>query len=486
MSTSNISSGQMINVQQIVSGLMAVEQRPLSVVKTRISDVNVQISSVSQIKSLVDAAHAAAKAIEDPTMLTSKVVASSDASLVKATVTDPSVASVGTVSFKPVSLSQQQRTTFAGFASASDPIDSAKFGALTISIPASSSLLAETEEPSELVVQVGGRSLSDVAAEINASLSSKLRASVVKSSAEGYVLSLTGVKGGSESLFHTSWDELTTSQLAVMGLKSGNVATGTGFNNQARDATALVDGGILVSSATNTFSEVVPGLSLEVKALTSGNASNPSSTVTLTVGDSREELKLRLTKFAAAFTSLSQKIRELTAPASADAKGGVLALDSGTLSLSSSMYQAYSTGLILSGGRAWQDSTGATYGTSTRPISWARVGLEMARGGVVSLNSSLYDSAMNGSLGEALVEGFTSSISTVLSDFKGVSGSLQGAIDTMRTNLSTLRNSQTQQEERLERKRAALVSQYSALDAKLVQMNQMSQNVRSALAGLAV
>lgn len=66
MSTSNISSGQMINVQQIVSGLMAVEQRPLSVVKTRISDVNVQISSVSQIKSLVDAAHAAAKAIEDP------------------------------------------------------------------------------------------------------------------------------------------------------------------------------------------------------------------------------------------------------------------------------------------------------------------------------------------------------------------------------------------------------------------------------------
>ena len=104
----------------------------------------------------------------------------------------------------------------------------------------------------------------------------------------------------------------------------------------------------------------------------------------------------------------------------------------------------------------------------------------------MSLNSSFFDSAMNGSLGEALVEGFTSSISTVLSDFKGVSGSLQGAIDTMRTNLSTLRNSQTQQEERLERKRAALVSQYSALDAKLVQMNQMSQNVRSALAGLAV
>jgi flagellar capping protein FliD len=150
------------------------------------------------------------------------------------------------------------------------------------------------------------------------------------------------------------------------------------------------------------------------------------------------------------------------------------------------MYQADSTGLTLSGGRAWQDSTGAAYGTSIRPISWARVGLEMARGGVVSLNASLFDSAMSGSLGEALVEGFTSSISTVLSDFKGVSGSLQGTIDTMRTNLSTLRNSQTQQEQRLERKRAALVSQYSALDAKLVQMNQMSQNVRSALAGLAV
>lgn len=485
MSTSNISSGKMINVQQIVSGLMAIEQRPLSAVKTRISDVNVQISSVSQIKSLVDAAHAAAKAIEDPTMLTSKVVASSDESLIKATVTDPSVASVGTISFKPVSLSQQQRTTFAGFASASDPINSEKFGSLTISIPPTSSLLAQDEAPSDVVVQAGGRSLSDIAAEINASLSSKLRASVVKSAEKGYVLSLTGIKGGLEAAFAASWDELTISNSAESGLLLGGTS-GTGFDSVARDATALVDGGILVSSATNTFSEVVPGLSLEVKALTSGNASNPSSTVTLTVGDSRTELKLRLTKFAAAFTSLSQKIRELTAPASADAKGGILALDSGTLSLSSSMYQAYSTGLTLSGGRTWQDSTGATYGTSTSPISWARIGLEMARGGVVSLNSSLFDSAINGSLGTALVAGFTSSISTVLSDFKGVSGSLQGTIDTMRNNLSTLRNSQTQQERRLERKRAALVSQYSVLDAKLVQMNQMSQNVRSALAGLAV
>jgi flagellar hook-associated protein 2 len=486
MSTSQISSGQMINIQQIVSGLMAIEQRPLTTVKSRISDVNLQISSVSQLKSLVDSAHAAAKAVEDPTMLASKVVASSDMSLVNAKVTDPTLASVGTISFKPVSLSQQQRTTFAGFGSASEAIDSDAFGALTISVPSTSSLLGSDEAAMQVVVQVGGRSLSDVAAEINESLSSKVRASVVKSADEGYVLSLTGVGGGRQAVFETSWDDLTNSKLGENGLRLGDAATGTGFDNQARDATALVDGGILVSSSTNTFSEVIPGLSLEVKALTSGNASNIGNTVTLTVGDSREELKLRLGKFAAAFTSLTQKIRELTAPASADAKGGVLALDSGTLSLSSSLYQAYSTGLTLSGERAWQDSTGATYGTSARPISWARIGLEMARGGVVSLNSTLFDAAINGSLGEALVEGFTSSISTVLSDFKGVSGSLQGAIDTMRTNLSTLRNSQTQQEERLERKRAALVSQYSALDAKLVQMNQMSQNVRSALAGLAV
>lgn len=483
MSTSQISSGQMINVQQIVSGLMSIEQRPLQTLTTRISTVNVQISSVSQIKSLVEEAFTAAKAVEDPLMLSSKVVASSDETLVKAKVTDAAAATVGAVSFKPLTLSGAQRTTFAGFSASDSPLDSQQFGELTISIPASSTLLAAGADSKSLTVQAGGKTLLEIAAEVNASLPSELRATVIKSDiVNKYVLSLVGAKGGEDARFSADWDAQTVSNVATNGLLSGSI---TNFDITARNATALVDGGILVSSTTNTFSEVLPGLEVEVKSLASGNAANVANSVTLSVGDSREQFRQRLSNFASAFTKLTQKIKELTQPESADSKKGALALDSGTLSLISNLYQAYSSGITLSENRTWQDSNGLVYGSSSRPLSWSRLGLEMARGGVVSLNSVGFDNAMNSSLGNTLVGGFSSSLSNVLSSFKGVSGSLNRAVDAMKTNLSALQNSKTEQEQRIDRKRAALIAQYSALDAKLTQMNQISQNVRSSLSGLA-
>ena len=486
MSTSNISSGQMINVQQIVSGLMAVEQRPLQVLQSRISDVNVKISAVSQLKSLVDSAYSAAKALEDPTMLASKLVSSTDESILQAVVKDSSKAIAGAVDFLPVNLAQRQRSTFA-FAKIKDPtdlIDPEQFGELTIKVPVTSTLAVGLEDDQTVTIQVGGKSLLTVADEINSSFSGKLRASVVKSAESGCVLSLSGGKTGGGAVFEANWDSRTlTDGIQAGSLLLGSGANSTGFDQAAKNASAIVDGGVLVSSETNTFNDAIPGLELSVKGIPISGVNNQSRPVAISVSDSRQVFQKLLGQFATAFSNLTQKLKELTAPSSTDKQGGALSLDSGILSLSSSIYQSYSAGLTLTGGRTIKDA-GRSIGSMSSPISWAKLGLQMARGGVISLDSSTYNSAMDGELNNALTGGFTSSISNVLEQFKGVSGSLQNSLGLMRDGLSSLQKSQTDQQDRLDRKRATLLAQYSALDSKLSQMSQMSRNVQSALAGL--
>lgn len=80
--------------------------------------------------------------------------------------------------------------------------------------------------------------------------------------------------------------------------------------------------------------------------------------------------------------------------------------------------------------------------------------------------------------------GFSSTIKTSLDSFRGGGGSLSTTIQAMQTTISSLRNDQDKIQDRLQRTRTSLVAKYAALDAKLTQMNQLSGNLRSALAGL--
>ncbi|NBQ40751.1 MAG: hypothetical protein EBU34_13480, partial [Alphaproteobacteria bacterium] len=241
-------------------------------------------------------------------------------------------------------------------------------------------------------------------------------------------------------------------------------SSNTSLNQTADDAQAKVDG-IVIKSKTNNFLEAIPGLSFEVlKTDATGVAS------TLTVRDNRETVKERIRKFAADMTALNQRLIAMTKPGSKDEKAGPLAGNSGILSLSSAVSGAYGTGFKIT-------ATNTQY-------SWSQVGLEWNRSGAVTVRESDLSNAVDGLIGTAMLGGFTSSIKSVLAQFRGVAGSLQASIDVLQNNRSRLSSNIDDLQSRLEKTRAKLVSKYAALDAKLVSMNQMSSNVRSSLAGL--
>jgi flagellar capping protein FliD len=151
----------------------------------------------------------------------------------------------------------------------------------------------------------------------------------------------------------------------------------------------------------------------------------------------------------------------------------------------SSVMESYGRGLTLTNARTYTTAAGNAIGGGASPIAWSQLGLTMARDGTVSFDASALSNTLSGGLGAAIREGFDASLTSVLGTFRGVGGSVQTTIDNIQLSLTNLQSRKSELESRVERTRQSLVKKYAALDAKLTQMNQMSANVRSALAGLA-
>jgi len=490
MSTSSVSSGSTIDVNSIVNNLMKVESRPLQVVSTKISAANVSISAMGEIKSLADAAFTAVSGIEDQIFLAGKAVSVGDGSVVKASVTSPSLAGVGEVTIENTRMAAVQRSTFSGFTSITEAMGVGN-GSLTIDINAGSTLLSSGDSPVSLAIDLQGKTLAEVRDEVNENedLRGKVRAVLVNTGTGNnpWVLQLVGSTTGSNASFSAVWsadddvDGGITSTDGGLTVGSGPTfnAAGTGANPIPVNARATING-IVIESQTNVFTDAAPGLRLEILK------ASPAGTTAL-VSDNRGELQAKVKRFASAYSDLLAKIATATKPGSDSSKPGPLAGNSGVLALSSRLSFAYGQGITLAGGRAWSNSEGSPaldINGNPIPIRWSQLGLSVQRDGSVSLNESELAAALSGPLGQSMLLGFSSSIKTTLGTFRGGTGSLTTTIQAMQSTVSSLKNDQDKIQDRLERTRTSLIAKYSALDAKLSQMSQLRSNLSSALAGL--
>ncbi|NDF52413.1 MAG: hypothetical protein EB116_20435, partial [Betaproteobacteria bacterium] len=170
----------MINVQGIVSQLMAIEQQPLTAVRDRISAANVSISAMGDVRSKLDAAYAAAAAIDNSLMLSGKTVTVADTSMARATVTTAGQAGVGQITVANTQLARAQRTSFSGFSSSSLAMGTGA-GSLQIVADPNSTLVSSGATPFSVSIDLSGKTLADVRDAINdhADLAGKVTASIV-------------------------------------------------------------------------------------------------------------------------------------------------------------------------------------------------------------------------------------------------------------------------------------------------------------------
>ena len=470
-----IGSGADIN--SIVTQLVALESRPLVAMRSQASALQTQVSSYGQLSSLFGGLQTAASKLTGTSLWTQSKATSSDETAVS--VAGGSTAAAGSYSVSVANLAAHHSVVSnTAYANATELVGA---GTLTLDLGS----WQTTPPPMDFVPQVGRApvtvditntdTLQSLRDKINAT-GSGVSASIVTDSS-GSRLSLRSAVSGKDNSF----------RMTVADSDGGLPADGMGLSRFAYDAragganmTAVVQGdnaratvnGIAVESATNELSTVIDGLTLRLRKSGFGSAD-------VAVASDREAVKTAIQGFADAYNALSKSITDQTKYDATSKVSGPLQGDSAA------------TGLQ----RQLRDLLNTPSGASATYARLSDVGLQMQRDGTLSVNASKLDSATanlselkkafaNNDTGNAANNGFARRYSNLATQVLGSDGSLTTRSQGLRDRIAKNTDDQSKVELRVERYRARLVAQYTAMDAAVSKLNGLSSYVTAQLNAL--
>ncbi len=462
LTSTGIGSG--LDVSTILSKLMAVEERPLTNLKTAASGLNTKLSTVGKMQGYFAALQTKANALTSPDLWGATSATSSDDSAVK--VSTGNNAAAGSYAVAISKLAVGQTVTSAALASSSATVGA---GSLTIELgsygagdpPAGFS--ASGTGAMTITVGPGETGLTVLRDKINGS-NSGVTATII-TDASGARLSLRSRDTGTENAFRISVTEAADGGNASTGLSAlAYDATQTNSPMQRSTSAAnaeLTINGIGVSSASNTLSNVVDGLTLTLQKTT-------SSEINVTVRPDTASIKTAVTDFAAAFNTLASFIASQTAYNADTKAGGSMQGDQATLALQSQL-----RAVINQGSRA--------------SSSWSRlseIGLSLKTDGTFGTDNTKLDNAL-GNLAEMkkllATDGASAAESGFVRRFKNLADAALGSQGMFASRTSSLqatvsRNGKSQEamQKRLDQTQARLQAQYSALDTRMASLNALS------------
>ena len=472
ISSAGIGSG--LDVSSIVTKLMSLERAPLTALETQASDFNARLSTLGKLQSFYSALRDKSNALVSPTLWTGTTATAADTSVLKISTSANAVPGSYAVAVNRLAVGQ----TAIG-AALPDANTRLGGGTLTIELgsygdgnPASGFTAKTGSNPVTLTIADGDSSLAGLRDKINMANAGVL-ASIV-TDASGARLSIRSKETGAENAFRLSATE-----------DGSPGATATGLASLAFDATAasspmqrttsaanadLTINGIAISSASNTLSNVVDGLTLTLQKTS-------SSPVDVTVKSDTAAVRSAITDFAAAFNALASFLHTQTAYNADNKTGGALQGDQGALGMQSQL-------------------RGALNEASSASSQWGRlssIGIALKTDGTLETSTSKLDNALE-NLGElrkllatdganSAESGFARRFKRLADDSLGANGSLDTRTTGLRSSLSRNSKSQEAVQKRLDQTEARLRAQYTALDTTMARLSTTSAYVKQQFSG---
>lgn len=473
-STGSVSSagiGSGLDVDSIITGLMKVEQQPLTDLQTKATSINTTISAFGAVKSALSAFRDAASAIALPSAWNATAATSSDASAVG--VATGTNAATGSYAIQVQSLAAAQSTVSGTYASGS-----ALVGAGTLHIDLgtwSSGQTAFTARSGSTGVDVtvtASDTLATLAEKINAA-GAGVSASVV-TDASGARLVFTSSTTGADNAFRiTAADadggNTDSSGLSALAFDPAGGTSATTLTQAAANATATVNG-LSISSATNTLSNVFSGLTITLSKVT-------SAPVQVTVAQDAAAIKKSVQSFVDAYNSLSSLLSTDLKYDSTSKTAGPLQGDSAAMSLQRQLRAMIGGGSTASG----------AFG------SLSQAGLQFQSDGTLKIDDTKFSAALTNPV--ELKKLFTNVDSAnpanngVATKLRGLTNSLLGAEGLLTTRLAGLNSSlarngkdQDALSDRLAATKARLQAQYSALDTKMSSISTLNTYITQQIA----
>ena len=285
MAISSVGIGSGLDVESIVTQMIALEKQPIKTLEAKAEVIQSKISTYGQIKSLTDDLNAAVRDLTlDRTWNTVKI-SSSNSTAVSATMTG--AAQAASYNVEVVRLAQAQT-------SVSDKFDKTE----TMGAAGSLSFRLHGQTTSISIDVAPTDTIESVMAKINSheTLSKSVAASVVADSTGKLQLMVRARDSGMSGAF----------TMQVTGADADNKLGKLGFvagGQIAQDAEIKLNGVNMLSS-TNTFADIIPGLSITV------SEAGKSSVLNLT--QDKDAIKDSIQKFVDAYNALNDLLGSST------------------------------------------------------------------------------------------------------------------------------------------------------------------------------
>jgi len=454
MSTTSATSGSLaidglvsgLDTTSLINSLMSIEQVPQTLLKTKVTTTNSFISSLQTINGLVQSLATKATAASAPTSLD---VFSATSSSAAATVSTSANAKPGSVSFTVGQTAQAQVGVTAAMSTWGDaarPLTFVKPDGTTTSVTPTSGSLDDTV--TAINGSAAGVTATKVAAGTDASGTKLWRLQLTSTT--------TGAAGGF-SVYRGSADEVTagtaTNVLTEPGAATVTAATDASVTLWAGTAAAQT-----ITSATNTFTDLLPGLNATVtKAST--------DPVTVTVARDTGKAQAMASGLVDALNAITSYYASNTAVSSTTSP------TNGTTSTTA--------GVLLGDGttRAAVQRLTSAMSTPVNGKSPSSIGIVISKDGDFDFDSAAFQKAMTADPAgtQAVLSGIAKAVGAAATSASDkYTGTITTAITGNQSVVKDLNDQIDAWTDRLTQRRATLQAQYTALETSLSTLKSQS------------
>ena len=364
ISSAGIGSG--LDVESIVTSLMAIEKKPLTAVTTQKTAYQSQISAYGTLKSSLSTFQTAVSALATASKFNAQTVTSGNTSVFTATANG--TAALGDNAIKVSQLAKSQKLTFTGTSNVADTIGT---GTLTISFgtynpsTAVAPILPNTftansaKTDVSITIDSSNNTLSGVRDAINSSNSS-VSATIVNDGTTNHLVITSKDTGEVNTLKITTTDSdgNNTDGAGLSQLAYDPTATaGNGKNmtemQAAKNALLNIDG-IDVVKASNTITDAIDGVTLNL-------LSTSTDSVNLSVASNTDSVKASVTAFVDAYNKLDTSMRSLTKYDSTGKNSGALLGDATTRSVITQIKSVMTNAINSSGSLTTLNQIGVSF-----------------------------------------------------------------------------------------------------------------------------
>ncbi len=465
LTASGVGSG--LDVKSLVSQLMAVEQRPLTLLTHKEGVFQAKLTALGSVQGSLSALQSAAKTLA-AAGTASYSTSVSDSAILGASA--DSTAAAGSYSVAVTKLAQVQKlvSPAPGRASLTAAIGTGSATTLTVTLGtisgtpvngqyASAGFAADASKvPVTLTIDSSNNTLAGIRDAINAANAGVTASIINDGSGSPYRLALTSNATGAVNSMKLS----VSGDAAIAALLEYNPTAASQNLNEtqtAQDAALAVDG-VNVTSATNSVAGAIQGVTLNLaKAPT-------ASAVTVTVQRDNSKLSSALGALVNAYNGANKAI------AGATAKGAILQGDWAVLGLQRNVRA------ILGG----VQTAGGAYTTLSQ------LGISFQKDGTLALDSAKLSDALSAKVGDAaaLAAAIGNAVKSAADDMLGPTGPISNETAGINRSIKDISSQRIAIQSRLEATQARYQAQFNALDTLMSSMSQTSSFLMQQLGNL--